>query len=80
MELLLSLMVLGGMSAAAMVVKSAVLYFVSAAVALSVGLAWYSTYTTTLGLSISLGLFCYMVYCIVMAYNVLWLRAKKGRP
>ncbi len=43
------------------------LYILTAAVSLFVGFSWYDTYTTDMGLTISICLFGYALVCIGMA-------------
>ncbi len=53
---------------------NAILFMLAAGASIITGLYWYDVYTTNIGLAISLLLIAYSLFCIGMAYRMLFWR------
>jgi len=53
---------------------NAVLFMIAAGVSVVLGLTWYDTYGTNIGLTCSLMLIAYTFYCLGMAFRMLFWR------
>jgi len=73
MESLLSLLFLAGFSALAFWQKNAVLFLLTAGLALITGLSWYDSYGSSRGLTISLILIAYSIVCLIATGRCLFI-------
>lgn len=77
-ELLLTLLVLIAFSFLAFWKSNPILFIVAAGISIMVGLAWYDQYVTNLGLAVGLMLITYSLYCIGMAFRLLFWNRESG--
>jgi len=56
-----------------------VLFMIAGGASMMLGLAWYDTFGTNLGLSISLMLILYSLICIAFAFYTLYTGSRKKR-
>ena len=73
-ELLISLIVLIFFSAVALWKQNAVVFLLAAGTAIVLAFAWYDTYTTNLGLGISLMIVAYALVCMGWGFRLLFWR------
>lgn len=59
-------------SAMAMWRPNAVLFLISGGLSMMVGLSWYDTFGTNVGLSVSLMMIAFSLYCFAMAFRMLF--------
>lgn len=76
-ELFLSFLPLTLFSVLAFWQLNAILFMVSGGIALFVGFYWYNQYVTNLGLAISLCIIAYALYCIALAFRMIFWRQEE---
>lgn len=76
--LLLSFIPLALFSVLAFWKPNAVLFMISAGIAMFVGFYWFDAYTTNLGMAISLCIIAYALYCIGLAFRMIFWNRGKG--
>ena len=74
MSLWLALSALGLFSVLAFWKPNAVLFMLMAGISIILGLTWYDLYTTNMGLTMGLMLIAYALFCIGMAFRLLFWR------
>lgn len=74
MHLMLGLLALGLFSLLAFWRSNALLFMLTAGIALMLGLYWYDAYTTNLGLTMGLMLIAYSLVCLGLAFRYIFWR------
>lgn len=74
MSLWLALTALGLFSFLVFWKPNAVLFMILAGVSIILGLTWYDLYVTNMGLTMGLMLIAYAIFCIGMAFRLLFWR------
>ena len=74
MSLWLALTALGLFSFLAFWKPNAVLFMLVAGISIILGLTWYDLYVTNMGVTMGLMLIAYALYCIGMAFRMLFWR------
>ncbi len=77
-ELLLTLSVLIAFSFLAFWKPNPILFIVVAGISIMAGFTWYDKYVTNLGLTVGLMLVAYSLYCIGMAFRLLFWNRESG--
>ena len=72
----MAFMALGLFSFLAFWKPNAVLFMILAGISIIAGLYWYDLYTTNIGLTMGLMLIAYALFCIGMAFRMMFWRQK----